>query len=47
MRMAHDAGDQLGGGQHGVHCQADEGGAQAAFEPVVRHSLTYRPGIEK
>ena len=47
MRMTQDAGDQLDGRKRGIGGQAQEGGAQTAFESVVQHIKTYCPFREK
>ena len=47
MRMAHDAGDELDRRKRGIYRQAQEGGAQTAFEPILNHSETYRSGLKK
>ena len=47
MRMTQDAGDQLDGRKRGIGGQAQEGGAQTAFEPVLNHSEKYRPDMQK
>ena len=49
MRMAQDAGDELDRRKRRIYRQAQKGGAQTAFEPVLNHNenVPSRPGKMK